>query len=180
MAKVSGPYDIDAVRKEWIGRSSGVSHGRYPVEYDPIRRYCHMVGDTNPLFLDPAYAAQGPYGEVIAPPTMSASFAGNGVWPRNAQRGPSLMFQVPTLGDRFINMNISAEYLRPVRVGDRLSAETVIADVFQKGIRLDPKAIWIVTESRTVNQRGEVVTIGRNTMLVHRTPVEVAADVNQA
>ena len=57
MTKVEGEYDIEAVRAEWIGRKTPLYHGRYPVEYDPIRRYCHMVEDDNPLFLDPEYAA---------------------------------------------------------------------------------------------------------------------------
>ena len=46
MTKVEGEYDIEAVRAEWIGRKAPVYHGRYPVEYDPIRRYCHMVETT--------------------------------------------------------------------------------------------------------------------------------------
>jgi hypothetical protein len=49
-------------------------------------------------------------------------------------------------------------------------------DVYEKPIRLDPKAIWIVTENTIRNQDGEVVAIGRNTLLTHRSPEEVAAD----
>jgi len=41
--KQSGPYDIDAVRAEWIGKTDEVKHGRYPVEYDAIRRHCHRA-----------------------------------------------------------------------------------------------------------------------------------------
>jgi len=72
MARVEGAYDIDAVRREWIGRTTDVVPGRYPVEYDSIRRHCHMVEDTNPLFLDPQYGKQSQWGAVIAPERLFA------------------------------------------------------------------------------------------------------------
>lgn len=175
MVKVTGPYDIEAVQKEWRGRATEVTPGRYPVEYDPIRRFCHMIDDTNPLFLDPAFATQTRHGGVIAPPVMADAFAGNGVWPP-VQETPRLMQQVPTRGDRLINMNQTMEFHRPVRVGDHLSSQMVIVDVFEKPIRLDPHAIWIVFETRITNQNGELVSVVRNTLLTHRTPDEVIAE----
>lgn len=181
MARVSGPYDIERVRAEWIGRESEPVRGRYPVEYDPIRRHCHMIDDTNPLFLDPEYAARGPYGAVIAPPLMLDYFAGGGAWPPD--RAPEyeglpaglLLLQVPTPGDQLINLSQEIECPRPVRVGDWLSGRMRIADVYQKPIKLDPAAVWIVSEHILSNQRGEVVSIVRNTILTHRKPEEVAA-----
>jgi acyl dehydratase len=175
VVKVAGAYDIERVRREWIGWKSPVTGGRYPVEYDPIRRFCHMVDDTNPLFLDPDYAAATHYGGVIVPPVMVDYFAGPGPWPP-VRRRPGVLDLVPTRGDRLINLNQTMEFLRPVKVGDRLSSQMEIVDVIEKPIRLDPKAIWITFETRITNQHGEVVATVRNTLLTHRTPEEVAAD----
>ena len=175
MVKVTGPYDIEAVRKEWIGKKSEVSQGRYPVEYDPIRRHCHMVEDTNPLFLDPEFAKQTRFGEVIAPPVMADYFAGNGAWPRVTE-GPRLMQLVPTRGDRMINLNQEMQFFKPVKVGDRLSSQMEVVDVYEKYIRLDPRAVWIEVLTTLTNQDGEVVATTHNTLLTHRAPEEVAAD----
>ncbi len=143
-----------------------------------------MTGDTNPLFLDPDAAADGPYGEVIVPPSMlPVYFATAGWWPRRpvdpdaaAVSRPGFTFGVPTPGDRGINMSVSWEFLEPIRVGDRLRAESRIGDVFQKSIALDPAAVWIVLESSIFNQHDRVVAIWRNTVLVHRAPHDIAAD----
>jgi hypothetical protein len=98
-----------------------------------------MVEDSNHSS-STAFAAQPAGGDA---PVMADYFAGNGAWPR-VQQAPRLMQQVPTRGDRLINLNQTMEFLKPVKVGDRLSSRMLIADVYEKGIRLDPKAVWIV------------------------------------
>ena len=79
-------------------------------------------------------------------------------------------------GDRAINLNQEMNFLKPVRVGDRLSSQVVIVDVMEKPIRLDPRAVWITIETQLTNQSDELVATIRNTVLFHREPDEVAAD----
>lgn len=178
-------YDLEAVRKEWIGKLISEASGRYPVEFDPIRRHCHMVGDLNPAFLDPEAAKAGPYGAVISPPSMLPTyFAAGGPWPpmeiANIETDtPLFTFGVPTPGDRGINMEVAWEFLEPIRVGDVLRLQLHIADVFKKPIRLDPHAIWIVVETSFMNQHDAVVAKWRNTMLVHRSPEQVSRDAER-
>lgn len=187
---VEGEYDIEAVRAEWIGKKTPRSHGRYPVEHDPIRRHCHMVEDENPLFIDPKFAEGTSYGSVISPPVLIGYFAGDGAWPPTggptqgkragkqvkADDSENPMANVPTRGERLINMNVAWEFFAPVRIGDQLSSETVLADIFEKPIRLDPKAVWVVTERRIFNQNDELVATNTNTLLTHRRPDIVAAE----
>jgi acyl dehydratase len=172
-------YDIEVVKSAWIGSIVARSEGRYPVEYDAIRRYCNMIHDDNPLYLDPDAAREGPYAAVIAPGPLLPYFAGDGPWPRKPKTGaarPGWTYGVPTPGDRGINLEVSWEYLQPVRVGDRLSSETRIADIFFKPIKIDPLAVCIVTEARLTNQHHRVVAAGRNSVLVHRSKRQIAAD----
>lgn len=174
-------YDIDEVRENWINRLISTSQGRYPVELDPIRRHCHMVGDLNPAFLNPAIAKKGPYGAVIVPPSMLLTyFASNGPWP--PEQGDVEMteggvtFGVPVPGDRGMNMEVQWDFLEPVRVGDTLRLELRIADVIIKPIKYDPFAVWITTETSFFNQDDAVVARWRNTLLIHRSPAQIAED----
>ena len=80
------------------------------------------------------------------------------------------------IGDRAINLSTTWEFLKPIRIGDRLWLQPSIADVYVKPIRLDPNAIWIIDETHFYNQDDELVAISRNTSLRHRAPEEVEAD----
>ena len=174
-------FDIDQIRTEYVGKLGERSDGLYPVEHDPIRRHEHMCYGTNPLFLDPEYGRESQYGSTIAPSVMADYFAGDGTWPswngghELPSRGdPNL--DVPTIGDRAINLSTTWEFLRPIKIGDVLWSQPSVADVFVKPIRLDPNAIWIVNETRFYNQDDELVAISRNTGLRHREPEEVEAN----
>jgi acyl dehydratase len=41
----------------------------YEATRDGIRHYAHGIGDDNPLWCDPEYAARGPYGAIVALPS---------------------------------------------------------------------------------------------------------------
>ncbi len=168
------PYDIEAVRRQYIGTEIPAARGRYPVEHDPIRRHCHMVDDNNPLFLDPEYAKTTEHGAVLCPPSgwLALYFASLGPWPAVFE---PLLPIVPTPGKRIVNMNQEVEWFSRIKVGDHLSVRRRVADIYQKGISIDPEAVWIVAEVTITNQRDEKVCAIRNTLLTHRTPEEVAA-----
>ncbi|MCX6021655.1 MAG: MaoC family dehydratase N-terminal domain-containing protein [Chloroflexi bacterium] len=159
-----------------IGWESKPTTFTYPVEYEPVRRYCHMVREDNPLYLNPAYAETTRFGGVIAPlqfPYVTREFWPPPSDPRLAMGSPFV--PAPTPGDHPINLSSEEEYFRPVRIGDQITEKQRMADIYIKSIRVDPKSFWIVSERIFWNQRGEVVKISRGTLVKHRTPEEIAA-----
>ena len=162
------PEELLEEARKLIGSETEVVRGRYPVEHDPIRRYCHMTDDTNPLFLDTEYAEFSRYGSVISPPLLIGYFTGNGPWPPADGSVPSLP-AIPSPGDRLINLTTEWEFYEPVKIGDRLSYKRRVADVFIKGIRLDSKAFWVKTEMLVYNQDETLVAMSTNLLVRHRT-----------
>ena len=158
-------FDISRVKVAWEGYETPLMPGRYPVEFDPIRRHCHMVEDMNPLFLE-----QG-----ICPPVMVDYFASRGAWPPGELDILGLIRKIPTPGDRLVNMNHEFEWFRTVKVGDRLSVSHRVVSVDVKPTRLDPLSVWIKTETRIVDGRGETVALRWNQILIHRTAEQVKA-----
>lgn len=182
---------ILAEARTYIGRESRIRWGRYPVEYEPIRRWCHMVELNNPLYLDPDYARQTKWGSVVCPPLMIPIFASAGVpssisasgpeidWPpataeeRNELEGMNI--QPPTAGNRTINLGSDLEFFKTVRVGDRLGFKNKLVDVFIKPIRLDPEAFWVATDTVYLNHDGDVVAVGHGLRIRHRDREQIAA-----
>ena len=179
MSEKKTPEEILEEARKMIGNETEPVASPYPVEYEPIRRYCLMVDDDNPLFLDPEYARKTKYGEVILPPFAPFGIMSGG----SPQTMARLMGQgadeekviPPAPGMFLINIAQEWEWFRPVKVGDRLSTKIRLADVYMKSIRIDPKAFWIVFEFIFLNQRAETVCVARNILLRHRSPDEVAA-----
>ncbi len=175
MATQKSAEEILEEARKFIGAETKPRKARYPVESDPIRRFCHMTNDDNPLYLDPDYAAKSRHGTITAPMTAIGLMAGNGIWPP-APPDPDQLPTTPTLGDRAINLTTEWEFYKPVKVGDHISTSQRIADIYIKPIRLDPKAFWKVSENVYRNQDGETVAIHRNIGLSHRPPEEVKAE----
>jgi N-terminal half of MaoC dehydratase len=157
-------WDLAAVRREWEGYETPLAWGRYPVEHDAIRRWCHMVDDTNPRFLRD--------GE--CPPVMVDYFAGAGPWPPGDGDILSLVRAIPTPGDRLVNLGHEFEWFATARVGDRLGARHRVLSIEMRATRLDPRSIWIRTETTIVKQPDVLVATRLNRIMVHRTPGQAA------
>jgi acyl dehydratase len=175
--KKKSPEEMLAEAKKLIGMEGKPKKFRYPVEYEPIRRYCAMTDDDNPLFLDPQYAAESKYGGVVLPPFAPFGIMDDGnkdmmmSLTANADRGIP-----PTPGKYLINMGQEWEFFKPVHVGDWLSVTNRLGDVYIKPTRVDPKSFWVITEFHYSNQKEEKVCIIKNILLTHRSPEEIAED----
>jgi acyl dehydratase len=88
---------------------------------DTIRHWANGIGTDNPLYTDEAYANDGPYGELIAPPTFlyaTNRYASGHV---NGLPGVHAMYA----GSEW-------EWHRPVRRGDRIETTTRLSGLEEK------------------------------------------------
>lgn len=165
-------FDLEAVKAKWIGQKTPKIRAKYPVEHEPIRRHCLMVGNENPRYIEPGYAQHTP-----CPPTAIPIFAwAERLPPLIKPRVPILEMGLPMLGSQFTNMRREVEFFLPVYVGDHLATQTRIADMFHKSTRVDPRSLWIVTEDLVTNQDDALVCLIRNTLLNFRDADELKRD----
>lgn len=166
------PKEILEIARQFIGTETEPIEGRYPVEYDPIRRYCHMTGATNPLYLDPEYAKKTKHGKVLCPALLLGYFGGLGIWPPAVQETPAPQTTLPLPPEdgprRAINIATDWTFFKPVYVGDCISAKNRVADVYMKAIKTDPECIWTRTERIFTNQNGEVVAVMENILVNYK------------
>lgn len=166
------PQEMLEIARQFIGEETEPVKARYPVEYDPIKRYCHMTGDTNPLFLDPEYAKKTKHGVVPCPALLLGYFGGSGNWPPPTQERPARRTTIPLPPQdgprRGINLATDWTFYKTVKVGDRLSAKSRVADVYIKAIKADPECIWTRTERIFSNQDGELVAVMSNILINYK------------
>ena len=111
-----------------------------------IQRFCEGIGDDNPLWTDAQYAADGPYGTQIAPPSFIFACLGS--------------VQVGWRGLGGFHCETKMQFNRPIRVGDKITASVTfdgfdgpIADSNFGGRRIKD---YLRQEYR--NQDGELVS----------------------
>jgi acyl dehydratase len=74
-----------------------------------ILRFCEGIGDDNPLWTDAEYAAEAPYGTLVAPPSFIFACLG------------SVQVGWPGLGG--FHAETTIDFKRPIRVGDKITAK---------------------------------------------------------
>ena len=91
-----------------------------------------VTWDVNPYHTDDSYVAQTQFGRRIVPGLLTGSLLTHigGLW-------------------AFLATEMSFEFLRPVTIGDTVTAEVEIAEVSERG--------WVRLDGRVVNAEGQEV-----------------------
>lgn len=114
------------------GREGPSFEGPDPVNAAMIRHWCAAIGDRNPSYTQPALAARTQWNGVIAPPAMLQAWVMPGLGVAPADNDPIAQFHKLSaqLGyNSIVATNCEQEYLRPLRLGDRVSVRKRIEAV---------------------------------------------------
>jgi len=129
-----------------------------PVERGKIREFANAIGDDNPIYSDPAYAAKSAFGSILAPPTFVATKA---FW----RKGESV-FELAGFDPHFrLHGEEEYEYYKPILAGDVLTCESKITEAYEKPGRRGGKMTFIVLEFSFYNQKREKVLVSRTTSI---------------
>ena len=122
------------------------------VEAASVRAYAQAIGDSNPAYPQSDDDVDGK----IAPPSYAAVYA---LGSSNA------MGRLGIAPNRLIHGEQSFEWTRAVRVGETLTVQGRIADVYNKR-----SLQFIVAETEARDAAGELVCVSRATVLVLPEP----------
>jgi len=105
---------------------------RDPVNQAMINNWIEAIGDTNPVYVDPEFAAASIHGHLVAPPAMAQVWTMNGLNGKRADDDPlgAMMAVLDQAGfTSVVATNSEQTYRRYLRHGERVSASTKLEAV---------------------------------------------------
>ena len=120
----------------------------YEATRDNIRHWAHGIGDDNPLWCEPEYAATS-NGRAAAPPsfifTLNRSFSG-------------YVGGLPGVHAMFAGIDVA--WHRPMLLGDQFTTKAWLKELVEHETRFAGRAIQQIYRCEFYNQRGEMVAEG--------------------
>lgn len=140
------------VDKSFIGRTG--SPVTMHVERGKIREFAQAIKDDDPMYFDEAHA-QREAGGIMPPVTFLQTVQH---WDHEGGSRPRVPFDLK----RVLHGEQEYEFLKPIRVGDVLTAVSTIVDVYEKPGKRGGSMNFAVTETEYKNAKGEVVAKARH------------------
>lgn len=129
------------------------------VQGEGIREFCHVIGETNPLYLDTDVARKAGYRDIVAPPTYVFVVKFSVMHPANVMHELGL----EGAAGKLLHAEQAFEYHAPVCAGDKLHFEERVADAYAKR---NGGLIFVVLETRVSNEFGQLAVTIRHTEVV--------------
>ena len=127
----------------YVGQTSKLTR---TVTAADVEAFARITGDTNPVHLDEAYAAESRFGRRVAHGMLIGSYI-----------SALLGTQFPGPGTIYVNQTLS--FLKPVYLGDRLEVSATV-------LKFRPDKAILTLATAVHNQRGEKVLSGEAVCLV--------------
>lgn len=124
------------------------------VTAETIREFVDATGDDNPLHSDQAFAATTRFGQVIAPGILTGGVISAVIGTRLP--GPGTVYLSQTF-----------RFLRPVRIGDTITARVEVTEVL-------PERNRVALRTLCVNHAGEIVIEGEAWVMPSKVHIEYA------
>jgi acyl dehydratase len=121
----------------------------YEITRDNIRHYAHGIGDRNPLWCDPEYAAATAYGSVIAPPSFV--FALNRIL-------SGYVGGLPGIHAMWAGADLT--WHQPMRCGTAVTAKAYLKDLVEHQTRFAGRAFQQIYHVELADARGGLLCSG--------------------
>ena len=118
--------DVERELQQYVGLPCGPYNSWEEVNAPMIRHLCEALGDRNPVYTDPVFAAQSVHGGLVAPPTMLQVWTMRG---NTSERAPgsderdsfAVVDYLKSIGyPAVVAVNCEQTYYRYLHPGDRV------------------------------------------------------------
>ena len=151
--------DLDA----YLGGDTGPYRGWDAVNAPMIRHWCEAMGDDNPIYTDPAAAAEEGFDSVVAPPAMLQAWTMYGY---RGERAPGSddadpRAVLPVLEEAgypaVVAVNCEQEYQQYLQEGDEIYHRSTIESISDEKTTALGVGFFVTQLCTFYNQRDEVV-----------------------
>lgn len=149
------------------------------VEKEGLRRFTQALMDPDPLYWDEGFAKASRYGEVITPHIYVTYLDRTPPWVEDpvtrafrenpisdgiggVRGGRGALPLVPTDLVRNLNAGNDMEIFQFPSIGDRIYSQARYADIIERIGRDGTHMLIVTTETRYLNQRGDILCITRS------------------
>jgi acyl dehydratase len=130
-----------------------------------IRAFALSVGDDHPLYRDEAIAHASVHDGIIAPPTLVCETNQFYTRAQDESGYAGHNWSLPIDSDRTIRGGNEYEFHQPVRPDDRITVTWRIVDIYERETKREGSLVFVISEARYTNQRGELLAVNRETII---------------
>lgn len=133
-----------------------------PVNFPMIRHWTEAMGDANPAYTDPEWAAASARGRTIMPPAMMYVWGQTGFPVTTVGRPADPQVELVNFFNDHgytgvLGTNVRQEYVKEVAPGDTISVEMVIDNISERKTTARGVGYFIETLANFTDQNGEQV-----------------------
>ncbi len=146
-----------------VGNTGDTITARDAVNQSTIRNWCDAVSESNPHYLNPEAAEEGPYGQIVAPPAMLQVWSMPGlIMGQQPQRSKDPSSATYAMLDEagFVSVvatNVEYVFHRYLKLGDVISGRTKLVDVSEEKATGLGIGHFVTTETEYVDENDESV-----------------------
>jgi acyl dehydratase len=150
--------------KAYVGREVHYS-AREEFGRASIRYFALAMGDTNPLYVDDAYAREAGHASLIAPPTLICETCQYSNRPPDEDGYIGHEWHLPVPNSRMIRAGNDYEFVRPVLPDDRISVTWKLEEIVERNSSRGGTQLFVNTLATYRDAAGEIVATNRETLV---------------
>lgn len=147
-----------AVDRKFIGKAYPAI--TYEVGKEKLKEYAWGTDDPNPIYREEEKAKEAGFDKLPAAPLFAVVYA-SGIL-RQILLDPELKLNLPML----VHGSQDFTFRKMVEPGDVITTQGKIADIYDKQSKSGKNLDFVVVESESKNQKGELVCTGRWTFII--------------